>query len=105
MTSNPAAQEAGWAPARVSPDHLRALTTLGDRSVLIADRSGALTVVTPDQAAAACLAGTARLLATRADLLDAGLRESATAGRMVGPVVEVCELEASALNTVERSAA
>ncbi|MFK0047818.1 hypothetical protein ACIQU4_27785 [Streptomyces sp. NPDC090741] len=46
-----------------------------------------------------------RLLATRSDLLDAGLRESWRAGRLTGPVVEVCAREAAALNEAERSAA
>ncbi|MFJ6437755.1 hypothetical protein [Streptomyces sp. NPDC091416] len=82
-----------WTPAVVSPDHLRALTSLvddegRDRSVLVADRAGKLTVVTPDTALTGCLTGEVRLLATRGDLLDAGLRESWRAGRLTGPVVE-----------------
>jgi hypothetical protein len=76
-----------WTPAVVKPEHLRALTPLlsdegRDRSVLVADRAGKLSVVTPDAAADGCLAGELRLLATRADLLDAGLRESWAAGRL-----------------------
>ena len=82
----------------------RALTTLSERSVLVADRTGALTVVTPDTAWAACFAGTARLLATRAHLLDAGLRESWKTGRLVGPVIEVCTAAAAALTAAERMA-
>ncbi|MFJ4623644.1 hypothetical protein [Streptomyces sp. NPDC088812] len=96
---------AGWPPVRVTPDHLRALTTLGERSVLIADRAGTLSVVTPDAAAAGCLAGEMRLLATRADLLDAGLAESWRAGRLTGPVVAVCTAEAASLNDHEQGAA
>ncbi|MGA5819835.1 hypothetical protein ACPC54_18485 [Kitasatospora sp. NPDC094028] len=86
-------------------DHLRALTTLDERSVLVADPAGKLTVVTPDAAWAACFGGTARLIATRSDLLDAGLRESWAAGRLTGPVVEVCAAEAAAINAAERELA
>lgn len=97
-----------WAPAVVTPEHLRALTPLvddegRDRSVLVADRAGRLTVVTPDTALGGCLAGELRLLATRGDLLDAGLRESWRAGRLTGPVVEVCTVEAASLNAFDRS--
>jgi hypothetical protein len=99
-----------WTRAVVKPDHLRALTPLvadeeRDRSVLVADRTGNLTVVTPDAAAAGCLAGEMRLLATRADLLDAGLTESWRAGRLTGPVVAVCTAEATFLNAAEQGAA
>ncbi|MFE9252879.1 hypothetical protein [Streptomyces sp. NPDC007088] len=94
----------------MTPEHLRALTPLvddegRDRSVLVADRAGKLTVVTPDTAMAGCLTGELRLLATRADLLDAGLRKSWQAGRLTGPVVEVCTAEAASLNASERSLA
>ncbi|MFE0777025.1 hypothetical protein [Streptomyces sp. NPDC058861] len=97
-----------WAPAVVRPEHLRALTPLvddegRDRSVLVADRAGKLTVVTPAAGAAICLAGELRLVATRADLLDAGLRESWRAARLTGPVVEVCMAEAASLTAFERS--
>ncbi|KAB7839468.1 hypothetical protein [Streptomyces mobaraensis] len=99
-----------WTPAAVTPDHLRALTPLSsepdrDRSVLVADRAGKLSVVTPDAALAGCLAGELRLLATRTDLLDAGLVESWQAGRLTGPVVAVCAAEAASLNTFEQGAA
>lgn len=99
-----------WAPARVTADHLRALTPLvsdkgRDRSVLVADRAGNLTAVTPSTAAAGCLTGEMRLLATRADLMDAGLTESWRAGRLTGPVVEVCTAEAASLNAIERGIA
>ncbi|MER6913979.1 hypothetical protein ABT354_20090 [Streptomyces sp. NPDC000594] len=99
-------QTPGSAPAAVTPAHLGALTPLvdepaRDRSVLVADRDGNLTVA----AAAGCLAGEWRLLATRADLLDAGLREPWRAGRLTGPVVDVCTREAAALNSYERSVA
>lgn len=82
-------------PAAVTLDHLRALTTLSadpdrDRYELVADRAGLLTVTTPDQAAERYFAGTARLLATRAILLDAGLTVSWRAGRLTGPVAEAC---------------
>ncbi|MFD8316167.1 hypothetical protein [Kitasatospora purpeofusca] len=97
---------ASWVPARVKPEHLRALTVLvgeeqRDRSVLVADRAGRLSVVTADAAGAGCLAGELRLLATRADLLDTGLTESWRAGRLTGPVVEVCTAEAASLNAAE----
>ncbi|RLU82569.1 hypothetical protein CTZ27_30070 [Streptomyces griseocarneus] len=102
--------ETPWAPVVVKPEHLRALTTLSsdpdrDRSVLVADRAGTLSVVTPDAALTGCFAGTMRLLATRSDLLDAGLRESWKAGRLTGPVVDVCTAEAASLNAAERTAA
>jgi hypothetical protein len=92
-----------WAPAHVTADHVRALTTLSDRSVLVADRVGALSVVTPEAAWAGALAAQKRVLATRADLLDAGLTESYRAGRLVGPVVEVCTAEAASLNAAEQT--
>ncbi|MFI8943267.1 hypothetical protein [Streptomyces syringium] len=72
--------------------------------MLVADRVGNLTVVTPAAAAAGCLTGKMRLLATRADLLDAGLTESWRAGRLIGPVVAVCTAEAPSLNAAERDA-
>ncbi|MFD8609584.1 hypothetical protein [Streptomyces sp. NPDC059631] len=101
---------ARWVPAVVRPEHLRALTPLvddegRDRSVLVADRAGKPTVVTLGTAAAGCLAGELRLVATRADLLDAGLTESWRAGRVTGPVVEVCTAEAASLTNFERSLA
>ncbi|MEU8542973.1 hypothetical protein AB0C52_23805 [Streptomyces sp. NPDC048717] len=101
---------ASWAPAVVKPEHLRALTPLvseegRDRSVLVADRAGKLSVVTADTAAAGCLAGELRLLATRSDLLDAGLTESWRAGRLTDPVIKVCTAEAASLNAAERGAA
>ncbi|WP_424892178.1 hypothetical protein [Streptomyces sp. XH2] len=110
MTAENTPTETGWAPVVVKPDHLRALTTLSsdpdwDRSVLVANRAGTLSVVTPDAAVTGCLAGTMRLLATRADLLDAGLRESWKAGRLTGPVLDVCTAEAASLNAVEQGAA
>lgn len=110
MTQEIRQPEVPWAPARVTAEHLRALTPLvseadRDRSVLVADRAGNLAVVTPDAAAAGCLAGEMRLLATRADLLDAGLTESWRAGRLTGPVVAVCTAEAASLNAAERDAA
>ncbi|WP_282204250.1 DUF6283 family protein [Kitasatospora fiedleri] len=88
MTASTTAHSTARAPARVSAEHLRALTGRGERSVLIADRRRQLRVTTPGQAADACLAGTARLLATRGDLLDADLRHSPAAGRLVGPAAE-----------------
>ncbi|MFD4576750.1 hypothetical protein ACFWNK_30840 [Streptomyces sp. NPDC058417] len=96
-----------WTPAVVKPEHLRALTPLvsdegRDRYGLVADRAGKLSVVTPDTAADGCLAGELRLLATRADLLDASLRESWQAGRLTGPVVEVCTAEAASPTAFER---
>ncbi|MER0477047.1 hypothetical protein ABR737_01510 [Streptomyces sp. Edi2] len=53
------------------------------------------------------LRGEKRLLATSADLLDldAGLRVSWRAGRLTGPVVDVCTAEAAAFNAAERSRA
>ncbi|MFF4534276.1 hypothetical protein ACFY1P_34015 [Streptomyces sp. NPDC001407] len=112
MTAEIPRTEMPWVPAVVKPDHLRALTTLPsdldsdrDRSVLVADRAGTLSVVTPDAALAGCLAGTMRLLATRGDLLDAGLRESWKAMRLTGPVTEVCKAEAASLNAAEQAAA
>ncbi|MFD5516362.1 hypothetical protein [Streptomyces sp. NPDC127066] len=74
---------------------------MGERSVLVADRAGALTVVTPSAAATGCLAGQMRLMATGADLLDAGLTESWRTGRLTGPVVAVCTREAASLNARE----
>ncbi|MFD8609450.1 hypothetical protein [Streptomyces sp. NPDC059631] len=115
MTARPlppadATAPVSWAPAAVQPEHLRALTPLvdderRDRSVLVADPAGTLTVVTPETAAAGCLAGELRLVATRADLLDAGLTESWRAGRLTGPVVEVCTAEAASLTAFERGIA
>ncbi|MGK5529477.1 hypothetical protein [Streptomyces sp. URMC 129] len=86
----------------VKPEHLRALTTLGERSGLITSRAGRLTVVTPGEAAVRCPRGEARLVATRGDLLDAGLRVSWAVGRLTGPVVEVCTAEAASLTAAER---
>ncbi|WP_372411983.1 hypothetical protein [Streptomyces luteireticuli] len=97
--------DTGWYPATVRVEHLRALTTLSERAVLVADRAGRLTVVTPDAAARGCLAGEMRMLATREDLLDAGLRESWKAGRLIGPVVEVCTTEAASINAREQAVA
>ncbi|WP_372412087.1 hypothetical protein [Streptomyces luteireticuli] len=97
--------ESGWAPATVRVEHLRALTTLSERSVLVADRTGRITVVTPDAAWKGYFAGEMRLLAHREDLLDAGLRESWKTGRLTGPVVEVCTAEAASLNVREQEVA
>lgn len=86
----------------VTADHVRALTTLTDRSVLVRDRdTGRLLVITPDAAAAGALCGRLAVLCTRADLLDAGLAESYRAGRLTGPVVDVCTTEAAAINAAE----
>ncbi|MGA5291594.1 hypothetical protein [Streptomyces pseudogriseolus] len=93
--------ESGWAAARVSAEHLRALTTLGERSVPVADHAGRPAVIAPDAAGAGCLAGTMRLLATRADLLDAGLPEPGRARRLTGPVAAVCTSEAASLNAAK----
>ncbi|MEU0846330.1 hypothetical protein ABZ370_43840 [Streptomyces sp. NPDC005962] len=105
MTGEIPPTEVSWAPAAVTAHHLRALTTLSERSVLVADRAGTLTVVTPDAAGAGCLAGEMRLLATRSLLLDAGLRESWKAGRLTGPVLEVCTAEAAFLAAAEQELA
>ncbi|ONK13241.1 hypothetical protein [Streptomyces sp. MP131-18] len=77
-------------------------TTLGERSVLVADVQGALSVATPDVAFDGVLAGRLRLLATRADLIDAGLRVSHRDRRLTGPVLEVCTAEAASLAASER---
>lgn len=110
MSAGAPPPQTAWAPAAVTADHLRALTAVSsdpgrDRSALIADRAGRLTVTTPDQAAARFPAGTDRLVATHAHLLDAGLRISWTAGRLIGPVAEVCAREAAAPAAAERELA
>lgn len=94
-----------WKPADVRTEHLRALTTLSERSVLVADPNGRLSVVTPEVAAEGAFAHRMRVLATRADLLDAGLQVSARAGRLIGPVVEVCSAEAASLTAAEKQRA
>ncbi|RKN49991.1 hypothetical protein D7231_35925 [Streptomyces klenkii] len=85
----------------MKPEHLRALTMLGEPSVLIASRDRRLTVVTADEAADQRLRGEARRLATRRDLLDAGLRISEAARCPIGPGVEVCTAEAASLTAAE----
>ncbi|EFL29365.1 hypothetical protein SSOG_09079 [Streptomyces himastatinicus ATCC 53653] len=94
-----------WARAVVKLDHLRALTTLEARSVLIAGRAEELVVAIPDVAGAGCLTGEMRLQATCSLLLDAGLRESWKAGRLTGPFLEICTTEPASLNAAERGAA
>jgi hypothetical protein len=94
------------APERVTVDHVRALTTLSDRSALVRNWAvgGKLVVVTPEKAAKGVFQGRYSLLCTRSILLDAGLTESFRAGRLIGPVVEVCTREAAAINEAEASA-
>jgi hypothetical protein len=94
------------APERVTVDHVRALTTLSDRSALVRNWAvgGKLVVVTPDEAAEGVFQGRYSLLCTRSILLDAGLTESFRAGRLIGPVVEVYTREAAAINEAEASA-
>ncbi|MEU7942426.1 hypothetical protein [Microbispora bryophytorum] len=76
-------------PQTITPVHVSALLVGADRTVLVLDGNGDLAAVTPD----AALAGAAvRVLLTRSDLLDAGVRTvPGSDGRLTlgsGPILD-----------------